>query len=136
VDHFEYRPIGDIVNTTSRLEGLNKILGTRILITQQVTRHLPLRMTRCMGRFLFKGKSHPTIVYELLDPYDDMNLKRRFWFHRGLRSFQQGRLRLAERQFQHLLSEVGADGPTAYYLWKIKNLSRIRCGDKPFFEMP
>jgi adenylate cyclase len=33
--HFEYRPVGDIVNTASRLEGLNKHLGTKMLVSDE-----------------------------------------------------------------------------------------------------
>ncbi len=32
MDHYEYRAVGDIVNTATRLEGLNKHLGTRLLV--------------------------------------------------------------------------------------------------------
>ena len=34
-DHFEYAPVGDIVNTVSRVEGLNKRLGTQILASEE-----------------------------------------------------------------------------------------------------
>jgi adenylate cyclase len=36
LDHYEYRAVGDIVNTSSRIEGLNKQLGTRILVSEEV----------------------------------------------------------------------------------------------------
>ncbi len=31
IDHYEYRPIGDIVNTATRIEGINKFLRTVFL---------------------------------------------------------------------------------------------------------
>ena len=36
IDHYEYRAVGDIVNTATRLEGLNKHLGTRLLVSAEV----------------------------------------------------------------------------------------------------
>ena len=36
MDHYEYRAVGDCVNTASRLEGLNKHLKTRILVSEDV----------------------------------------------------------------------------------------------------
>lgn len=62
----QYSIIGDTVNTASRLEGLNKELGTRVLIsnaTYALTRELidarPLEPVRV------KGKSEPLQVYEV-----------------------------------------------------------------------
>jgi len=66
IDHYEYRAVGDIVNTASRMEGLNKRLGTRILVSQQVLHQLSGFLTRKLGRFVFAGKSKPIAVYELI----------------------------------------------------------------------
>ena len=35
LDHYEYRAVGDMVNTASRVEGLNKFLGTQILVSAE-----------------------------------------------------------------------------------------------------
>jgi len=64
--HFEYAPIGDIVNTVSRIEGLNKYLGTNILATEEVVAELKEIATRNMGNFLLPGKSKPVGIHELL----------------------------------------------------------------------
>lgn len=34
--HYEYRAVGDMVNTTNRIQGVNKYLGTRLLISTEV----------------------------------------------------------------------------------------------------
>ena len=67
-DHFEYRAVGDIVNTASRLEGLNKYLGTKILISSQVAAGLEQFLTLPLGDFLLSGKSIPVGVVELIGP--------------------------------------------------------------------
>ena len=66
MDHYEYRAVGDIVNTATRLEGLNKHLGTRLLVSAEVLHGLEGLMTRELGSFLLAGKSRPIVVHELL----------------------------------------------------------------------
>lgn len=66
---FDYTVIGDTVNTAARLEGLNKMLGTSILVSQAVLEKCaaPGRfLTRRMGSFVVKGKKQEIVVYEIL----------------------------------------------------------------------
>ena len=66
IDRYEYNPIGDIVNTASRIEGLNRHLGTRILASREVLYGLDEFLTRDLGEFVLAGKSKPVAVYELV----------------------------------------------------------------------
>lgn len=66
LDHYEYRAIGDIVNTASRIEGVNKILGTRIIVSEAVLKDTHDLLSRELGRFKLMGKQNPTTLYELL----------------------------------------------------------------------
>jgi adenylate cyclase len=65
-DHYEYGPTGDTVNTASRLDNLNKMLGTEILVSEEAIRGLDSLVTRKIGSFRLKGKAQPLAVYELL----------------------------------------------------------------------
>lgn len=65
-DHYEYGPTGDTVNTASRLDNLNKMLGTAILVSEEAIRGLDSFVTRKIGNFRLKGKAQPLTVYELL----------------------------------------------------------------------
>jgi len=66
LDRYEYKALGDAVNTAARLEGLNKYFGTRILITQQTRDASPEVPCRKVGGVIVKGKSEPIHVYEPL----------------------------------------------------------------------
>ena len=66
---FDYTVIGDTVNTAARLEGLNKMLGTSILVAESVIEKCenPDRfLKRRMGSYVVKGRRNSITVYEIL----------------------------------------------------------------------
>ena len=66
--HYEYRAVGDAVNTANRVQELNKRLGTRILVTESVIGGAGGEfLLRNLGRFLLRGKSHAVQVHELMN---------------------------------------------------------------------
>jgi adenylate cyclase len=66
---FAYSVIGDAANLTSRIEGLNKIYGTRILASAE-TRDTQCAdfEWRCVDRVAVVGRTQSTEIYELLGP--------------------------------------------------------------------
>jgi len=63
----KYAVLGDTVNTTSRIEGLNRDLGTGILISGAVLAVLKDRVVvRDRGIVTVKGRRQPVEIYELL----------------------------------------------------------------------
>lgn len=63
---FDYRALGDPVNTASRLEAVNKHLGTRLCISEEIHAAAPETPARPVGRLVLKGKSRPLAVFEPL----------------------------------------------------------------------
>ncbi len=118
-NHFEYRPVGDTVNIASRIEGLNKILGTRILVTEGVLSGLRGFRARELGSFLLAGKSMPVTIFELLgldgesSPFMEDGCEA---FARGLEAYRRRDWMNAARWFEQLLDRWPEDGPSRFYL--------------------
>lgn len=132
----DYTMIGDAVNLSARLEGLNKAFGTQILISEQVRGHLGNEfVTRKVGAFKVKGRKEPTVAHELLGPTADVAVPA--W----LAGYQEGLVALENDDFEsarRLFAETdamrgeGGDGPSRFYLALLDRGAEIKGG---IFEM-
>src|SRR5262249_51802738 len=67
LDRVDYTALGEAVNLVSRLEGLNKYLGTDCLISRDTREAAGDRVVvRGLGLFQLKGFGNPVEVYELV----------------------------------------------------------------------
>jgi adenylate cyclase len=64
---FDYRALGDAVNTAARLESVNKHLGTWICVSDLTLASCSGIATRPVGRLVLKGKTEPLLVHEPID---------------------------------------------------------------------
>jgi adenylate cyclase len=121
MDHYEYGPLGDIVNTAQRIESLNKQLHTRILVSEEVIGQLDGFLTRELGRFLLKGKMESIAIYELVCRKEESNDQQRIkcvTFAEVLGPFRKGYWKEAGEAIekcQESLKSFGEDGPVLFF---------------------
>jgi len=117
--HIDYTLIGDAVNLASRLESLNKALGTSILLSETVHARLGAEFcARRVGQFRVKGRQDITIVYELLGPGSPADLPS--WAHTyeaALSAFESGDRQQARELFSQTdQKRLHGDGPSRFFL--------------------
>ncbi|HYM01828.1 MAG TPA: adenylate/guanylate cyclase domain-containing protein [Stellaceae bacterium] len=66
----EFTALGDAVNTAARLEGTNKIFGTRLCASDTTREKCEGMAFRPLGRVVLKGKTKPIAIFEPLSPVD------------------------------------------------------------------
>jgi adenylate cyclase len=67
-ERLQYTALGDLLNTASRLEGLNKAIGTRICVSGEIARAVTKYQCRPVGAFIVKGRHGATEVFEPINP--------------------------------------------------------------------
>ena len=69
---FDYRALGDPVNTAARLESVNKHLGTLFCMSEAIYVGCPNAVARPVGRLVLKGKKQPLMVFEPVVEGDEL----------------------------------------------------------------
>jgi adenylate cyclase len=117
--HLEYRAVGDVVNSASRVQALNKRLGTTILATRSaVPADAPIRR-RYLGRFRLAGKSEALDIIEIISSERLAPKALEAWLRRfesALDAFQHGRWDEAAEGFRAALAEDSGDAVSRFYL--------------------
>lgn len=136
-DRFDYTAVGENTNLASRLEGLNRYLGTDVLATREIQRVVEGKMTsRLIGHIQVKGLARPVEVHELLGPRDMVETSRpwREKFAEALQLFRKRQFDSAQKAFRETIQlrrqiegALGGnagrdDGPSLFYLDQITEL--------------
>ncbi|MEW6068834.1 MAG: adenylate/guanylate cyclase domain-containing protein [Nitrospirota bacterium] len=108
---FDYTAIGDTVNLASRLEGMNKIYKTHIIVSEFTVRKLSERRTmnselkfRELDLIRVKGKEKPVKIYEMSTSLDEVLIKK---FEGALGLYRRQQFKEAEEKFKCLSAEYG-----------------------------
>ncbi|HTS53168.1 MAG TPA: adenylate/guanylate cyclase domain-containing protein [Burkholderiales bacterium] len=118
INHFEFRPVGDTVVTSVRLQELNKLLGTRILAAEPVVRGLDTLLVRDLGVFQLRGKNLPTHIFEIVSERESASayvMQLCLEFALALDALRGGRREAALERFRAIHDRYPQDGPTAFY---------------------
>jgi adenylate cyclase len=135
---YGYTALGDAVNLSSRLEGMNKEYGTNILVTESCYEAAKGAgfVFRELDLIRVKGKLQPVTIHELIsreaeiaaDPAGAALRERLERFAQARTLYCHRHWEQAQRAFESVLAKWPADGPSRTY-WK-------RCQDYLFEEPP
>ncbi len=118
-EHYEYRAVGDPVNTASRIQELNKALGTRILVSQSLIAGVEGFTVRDLGWFLLRGKAAPDRIFELVQKTElttAAQLELVSGFEIALETLHAGDKAAALAAFRDLKTHYPADGASAFFV--------------------
>src|SRR5215813_1367365 len=118
-----FAAIGDVTNLASRLEGVNKVYGTTVILAEDTFRLAQAAIeAREIDTVVVVGKSEPVRIWELLGragDVDDRTLECRDLYADGLAAYRAQDWERAERRFGECLRHRADDGPSHALLARI-----------------
>ncbi|TFV35133.1 HAMP domain-containing protein [Bradyrhizobium frederickii] len=115
--------MGDAVNLASRLEAVNKVYGTRILIAQATAEAIGSRLElREIDRLAVAGQIAPQAIFEVMaraGALTDAQASLRTHYAEALAAYRARRFDAARAAFNAALEAVPGDGPSRTLLGRI-----------------
>ncbi len=110
-----YAAIGDVVNLSSRLEGVNKVYGTTVILSEDTHRLAQTAIeARELDTVIVVGKSEPVRIFELLGRVGETEsgaIELRDLYAAGLEAYRHQEWDAAESRFTECLRSRPGDGP-------------------------
>jgi adenylate cyclase len=123
---FDYTVVGDPVNVASRLESANKLLHTKIIVSEETLGRTGDRfLARELGMIEVKGKTIPLRIFEILGTAEGSTEALQYaahTFNSAIALFQEGKLPDSLSLFEEVLRRHPDDGPSAFYAARCKEL--------------
>jgi len=127
---FDYTVLGNPVNLASRLEPLNKMFGTKIIISEYTHQQLPENfLCRQLDLVRVMGINKPVKVFELIadmsmDGFYEDDLYKVQMFKKGLDLYRKKKWNDAMNLFSEILEIDMNDGPSLVYYERCKEFAK------------
>ena len=122
-----YTVMGDVVNLASRLEGANKVYGTRNLVSGRTIAAADGAVeVREIDRIVVVGHTHSEIIFEILGRKGELapaQIELRDRFAEGLGAYRAQHWDAARRAFTAALEAAPDDGPSMALINRLDSLA-------------
>jgi adenylate cyclase len=121
--------ISDVVNLTSRLQGLTRMFGSNIIVSRELLAVCPDTAgypRRYLGSVPVRGKSEVVSLFEIIDVVDESRVRTHDRFEAAVRSFETQRWSEAAAGFRAVLAEDPADVAARHYIDRLVEIARVK----------